>query len=196
MSEQLAIPVALQRGRPVGWWAVALLVATEGALFGVLVASTFYIRFRTPHWPPLGDPHPKVLAPALLTALLVSSSATAALAARSARRGLVANARTGLATTAAFGALYAGGTLTLLIQAWHGAPATKDAFESLTFTLQGAHVVHVATGVLVNCFLLGKLARGRLTRYRVNGIWAIALYWHFLNVLAVVVYLVTVLPTL
>ena len=71
MSEQLAIPVALQRGRPLGWWGMLMLIATEGVLFGAMIASYFYIRFKTPHWPPPGVPEPKVLAPALLTVVLL-----------------------------------------------------------------------------------------------------------------------------
>jgi heme/copper-type cytochrome/quinol oxidase subunit 3 len=50
--------------------------------------------------------------------------------------------------------------------------------------------------VLINLFLVGKLSRGRLTRYRANGIWAMSLYWHFVNVLAVGVLLTTISPAL
>jgi heme/copper-type cytochrome/quinol oxidase subunit 3 len=196
MTEPLAVPVALQRGRPVGWWAVLLLVATEAALFGAMIASYFYLRFQAVHWPPIGVPEPKVLAPALLTLVLVCSSVPAAAAASAARRRQADRASTALVTTAALAALYAAGTFVLLVQEWHEAPATKDAYDSLFFTIQGAHVAHVAAGVLVNLFLLATIVRGRISQYRMNGIWAMSLYWHFVNALAVLVLLTTISPAL
>jgi heme/copper-type cytochrome/quinol oxidase subunit 3 len=196
MSEPLAVPVARQRGRPVAWWGVLLLVSTEAALFGAMIASYFYLRFQAIDWPPVGVPEPKVLAPTLLTLVLVCSSVPAAAAASAARMRQAGRASTALVTTAALGALYAAGTLALLVQEWHDAPATKDAYDSLFFTIQGAHVAHVAAGVLVNLFLLAAIARGRISQYRMNGIWAMSLYWHFVNALAVLVLLTTISPAL
>lgn len=196
MSEQLAVPVALQRGRPLGWWGMLMLIATEGVLFGAMIASYFYIRFRTPHWPPAGVPEPKVLLPALLTVVLVVSSLPAGVAAWAARRRIPYRAALGLLATAALAVVYAVGTSILIVREWHDAPATKDAYDSLFFTIQGAHVAHVAVGVLINLFLLAKIARGRLTQYRVNGIWAMSMYWHFVNALAVFVLLTTISPSL
>ncbi len=196
MSEQLAVPVALQRGRPLGWWGMLMLVATEGVLFGSIIGSYFFIRFRSVHWPPVGVAEPKVLVPTLLTIVLVGSSATAAIAQAAARRQVAGRAAIGLAVTAALAAVYAAGTTVLVLQEWQESPATRDAYDSLFFTLQGAHVLHVAAGILVNLYLLAKIARGRLTQYRVNGIWAMALYWHFVNALAVLVLLTTISPAL
>ena len=105
-------------------------------------------------------------------------------------------ARLGLVLTAVLAAVYAAGTSVLMVQEWHDAPATKDAYSSLFFTIQGAHVAHVAAGVLVNLYLLATIARGRISQYRMNGIWAMALYWHFVNVLAVFVLLTTIAPAL
>jgi len=196
MSEQLSVPVALQRGRPLGWWGMLMLVATEAVLFGSMIASYFYLRFRTPQWPPVGVPEPKVLYPVLLTVVLVLSSLPAAVASRSARRGRPGQAAWGLVATLALASVYAAGTSVLVVRAWHHAGAQRDAYDSLFLTLQGAHVAHVAVGVLINLFLVGKLSRGRLTRYRANGIWAMSLYWHFVNVLAVGVLLTTISPAL
>ena len=93
-------------------------------------------------------------------------------------------------------AVYSAGTSLILVQEWHDAPGTRDAYDSLFFTLQIAHVAHVVVGIAINLFLLGKLVRGRLTQYRVNGVWAMSLYWHFVNALAVLVLLTTISPAL
>jgi cytochrome c oxidase subunit 3 len=195
MSEPLAVPVALQRGRPLGWWGMLMLISTEGVLFGAMVAAYFYIRFKTPHWPPHGVPEPKVLYPALLTLVLVLSSVPTALGQWAARRQDAGNAAVGLVVTAVLAAVYAAGTSAILVQEWHTTPAERDAYDSLFYSLQGAHVAHVAAGILINLYLLAKIARGRLTQYRVNGIWAMSLYWHFVNALAIVVLLTVISPT-
>jgi cytochrome c oxidase subunit III len=62
----------------------------------------------------------------------------------------------------------------------------RNAYSSIYYTLLGADHAHVAVGLLLDVWLLAKLARG-LTRYRVTATVAIAWYWHFVNVLTVVV---------
>ena len=139
MSQPLAVPVALQRGRPLAWWGMLLVLATEGALFGTMIASYFYLRFRTPEWPPRGTPEPRVLEAALLTLLLVATSLPMALAVWGARRQLAARARAGLVATAVLASAYLAGIAWLLLDEWDKSPATKEAYDSLFFTLQGAH---------------------------------------------------------
>jgi heme/copper-type cytochrome/quinol oxidase subunit 3 len=63
---------------------------------------------------------------------------------------------------------------------------TRNAYSSIYYTLLGADHAHVAVGLLLNVWLLWKLARG-LTMYRLNATLAITWYWHFVNVLTVVV---------
>ena len=196
MTEQLAVPVALQRGRPVGWWAVLLLVTTEGALFAAMIASYFYLRFRAEQWPPPGTPQPKVLVPTGVTAMLVLSSLPLAWAVWGAKRHVWWRAAAGLGVAAVLGVLFVIAELHLIVSAWHKSGAQRDAYDSITYTLQGAHLAHVVAAVLINLFLLAKISRRRLTQYRVNGIWAMSLYWHFVNALAILVLVTAVSPAL
>ena len=46
--------------------------------------------------------------------------------------------------------------------------------------------MNVAVGLLLDVWLLGKLTGG-LTRYRVVAAQSIAFYWHFVNLLALLV---------
>ena len=59
MSDVAVDPRARERF-PLGWWGVAMLIATEAALFGMMVGSYFYLRFKNAQWPPPGIPEPKV----------------------------------------------------------------------------------------------------------------------------------------
>jgi heme/copper-type cytochrome/quinol oxidase subunit 3 len=71
----------------------------------------------------------------------------------------------------------------------------EHAYGSIYFTLLGAHHTHVAVGLLLDVWLLLRLATG-LTRYRLTGLWATTLFWHVVNGLAVLIVLTQVSPAL
>jgi cytochrome c oxidase subunit 3 len=73
------------------------------------------------------------------------------------------------------------------------APDT-NAYSSIYFTLLGAHHAHVAIGLLLDAWLLGRLLGG-LTHYRVVAVRAIALYWYVVSAIAVVVVATQVSPS-
>jgi heme/copper-type cytochrome/quinol oxidase subunit 3 len=68
----------------------------------------------------------------------------------------------------------------------HRADIGENAYTSIYFTLLGADHAHVFVGLLFSLWLLAKLVRG-LTVYRANAAQAITWYWHFVNLLTVVV---------
>lgn len=179
-------PVALGPGRPSAWWGMLLLVATEGTLFVVLIATYFYLRFRAVDWPPRGVEAPAVLVPAILTAVLVATSVPMALAARAVRAGRPGAARASLAVALLVGAGYLAMQVHEFTRELERTPPTGSAYASIHHVLLGGHHAHVAIGLLLNGYLLLRL-RGGLTRYRGDGVLAAALYWHFVNVLAVAV---------
>jgi cytochrome c oxidase subunit 3/cytochrome c oxidase subunit I+III len=163
-----------------------MFVATEATLFGAFVGTYFYLRFKSPVWPQGGLPEPKVVVPLVMAGVLLSSSIPMQLASNAAAAG-------GLAATRAWI------LLALVVQAGYFAYAVHDfadqlqvfditvnAYSSIHYTLLGAAHAHVALGLLFDLWLLAKLATG-LTRYRVRATEAIALYWHAVNVITLVV---------
>ena len=56
---------------PLGWWGIAMLIATEAALFAMMVGSYFYLRFKNAQWPPPGTPEPKIVVPLVLLGVLM-----------------------------------------------------------------------------------------------------------------------------
>jgi heme/copper-type cytochrome/quinol oxidase subunit 3 len=172
-----------------------LLIATEASLFGVLVASYFYLRFRTQPWPPDGVPEPSALLPVVATVVLVLSSVPVALAAGAARRGERGRTLAALGVATVLGGIYVAVTTVALMDSERDFGPSKDAYASIYYLLNGAHAAHVAAGILVNLFLLLRLGLAQ-TRYRAIGVEVMALYWHFVNALAVVVLLTTLSPLL
>jgi heme/copper-type cytochrome/quinol oxidase subunit 3 len=181
--------------QPNGWWGVALLVATETAFFGTLLASYFYLRFASADWPPAGIEQPAVALPLALTGVLVATAPGPWLALRAGRRGDARATRLWLLLAAAIQIAY------LVAQGFSFASDLGDfsprdtAYGSIYFTMLGAHHAHVALGVLLELGALALLLRG-LTNYRLVGVQAIALYWSFVDAVAVLVVLTQISPSL
>lgn len=169
-----------------GWWGMLLLIATEGALFGLLIGAYYYLRFHNERWPLPGDPRPALAVPLVLTFVLVATSAPMQLAVAAARRGQLGAARALVAAALVVQSGYLAMQIHLFAEDARKTPPSRDAYESAYFTLLGAHHAHVFVGALLTLWILGRLVTG-LTRYRLVALRAIALYWHFVNVLALVV---------
>jgi heme/copper-type cytochrome/quinol oxidase subunit 3 len=177
---------AARRAMPNGWWAMLCLIATEAALFGAFIGSFFYLRFRAEHWPPAGTSEPKLLIPCVLTGVLVSTSLPMLYASRAAVRGNLRGARLGLGLSLFVGAGYLAEQIDRFVVSLRTLHPQESAYASLVYLIQGGHHAHVLVGLLLNAYLLLKLTRG-LNGYRTVGIQAAGLYWHFVNVLALVV---------
>ncbi|TML11412.1 MAG: hypothetical protein E6G33_14850 [Actinobacteria bacterium] len=180
---------------PNGLWGMAIFCASEAMLFGLLLGTYWYLRFRAVHWPPPGVESPKVLLPLLLTGLLVASIVPIQLASRAARAGRLGATRGALTVALVTQASYFGLQIHLFLADLDKLTPQQGAYGSIYFTLVGAHHAHVAVGLLLDAWLLLRLARG-LTTYRLNGLRATAFYWHFVNALAVIVVLTQVSPSL
>ena len=117
-----------------------------------------------------GFPEPSVVVPLILLACLVATSVPMQLASRAARAGRL-------------GATRCSSLVALVVQAGYLAyevhdfadqlasdsGITRDAYSSIYYTLLGADHAHVALGLLLDLWLLAKLARG-LTPYRLNAV--------------------------
>lgn len=181
-----AVPYAERRSRPTGWWGIALFVATEAVLFGCIVGSYFYLRFRTSPWPPHGVPDPKLTLPLVLTGVLVTTSALMQLAYASARRARLATTRLALGLAILVQSGYIAMQLHLFVHDVHEFPPSRTSYSSIYFTMLGTHDAHVLVGIVLNVWLFLRFMRG-LTNYRLTGLQAVTFYWHFVNVVALVV---------
>jgi cytochrome c oxidase subunit III len=194
-SAEAALLDRNRMARPNGWWGMAVFVATEATLFGTLIGTYFYLRFQVPRWPPAGTPKPEVLVPLLLTAVLVATSIPVQLAYSSARRDRLGAARLALLAALLVQGAYLGIQLHLYVSDLDKFSPDQSAYASIYFTLLGAHHLHVAVGMLLEAWVLLRLATG-LTRTRLVTLQATTFYWHFVNVLAVAVVLTQVSPSL
>ena len=181
-----------RKAQPSGWWGMALLIATEFALFGSLIATYFYLRFTASNWPPPGVEKPSVTLPLVLTGVLIVSVAPMLAAVRASRRGRMWSC---LAFAFLVQAAYLGVQIKLLSDDLHKHKPADDAYGSIYFTLVGIHHVHVALGLVFDLWLLFKLAGG-VTNYRLIALRIFTFYWAFVALIAIPVVLTQVSPSL
>jgi heme/copper-type cytochrome/quinol oxidase subunit 3 len=178
--------LAARRGPPSALLGMAILIASEATLFAALIGTYFYLRFETAVWPPRGVPEPEALVPAILVGVLALTSIPVHLAWRSVRAGRVGPARMLLLGALVVQVGYFAWAVHDFADQIRRTPITENAYTSIYYTLLGADHAHVFVGLLFSVWLLLKLMRG-LTLYRANAAQTITWYWHFVNLLTIVV---------
>jgi len=184
-----------RRGPSAAVLGMAMFIATEATLFAIMIGTYFYLRFKNLHWPPPGIPEPKVLVPLTLLALLVAASLPVQLAARAGREGRLRAARGFLTLALVMQAVYLAAAVHQYADDLKHFGPKDHAYGAIYYVLLGADHVHVGIGILFSTWLIAKLVRG-LTLYRYNALQAIALYWHAVAVLTVIVTLTLISPAL
>jgi heme/copper-type cytochrome/quinol oxidase subunit 3 len=182
MSSTTLVPQA----RPNGWYGMLILVAAESAIFGTLLATYAYLRFRDASWPPPGIAPPSATAPLVLAAILVLTSLPLALASRTARRRASGPLVAPVALAAAVQAGYLAFQVHLFAADLARFSPRESAYGSIYFTVLAVHHAHVGVGLLLDGWLVARLRAG-LTEYRRGAVMAIAFYGHFVNLAGVAV---------
>jgi heme/copper-type cytochrome/quinol oxidase subunit 3 len=165
---------------------MVILIATESALFGTLLATYAYLSFRAREWPMGGIAAPSVTAPLVLAVVLVAASVPMALAVRAVGRDGARAAIVLIALALVVQAVYLAFQVHLYADDLSRFSASANAYGSIYFTLLAVHHAHVGVGILFDLWLLARLPAG-LTRYRRAAVSAVALYWYFVSVVGLLV---------
>lgn len=196
-SAAAAAPVTQsRRAQPSGIWGMALFLGAETMLFGGLISSYFYLNFRAHSWPPPGIAHPEVLAPSILTAVLVTTSLPMALAAGRAKGGDLPGTISMILLATVVQCGYLAYQLHQFVDELHTLHPQSSAYASAYTALLGLHHAHVLLGILIGLGMLLWLAVSGLSDYRITGVRALALYWHVINAIAIAVLFTEISPSL
>ena len=175
--------------RPLGWWGMVLLIASEGTLFGLLLFVNFYLRANAAHWPPVGVEKPELLLSGIRSVILLGSTVPAVLAERAAHRGDQQAMRRWLALTFLMGAVFLAGHVQEYIVIWPELTYRTGAYGSIFFTLTGLHALHLTIGLGVLTYLIVQSTLGRYDEPpTATAITCGILYWHFVDAVWVAVY--------
>ncbi|MDO8691350.1 MAG: cytochrome c oxidase subunit 3 [Dehalococcoidia bacterium] len=160
-----------------------LFLLSETFLFGNLFWTYYYLRAKSPVWPPPGVALELPLI-AVNTVILLSSSVVMQRAVNSAQRGNRRATWRALVVTLLLGAVF------LTIKGWewnHLAFRPWDhAYGSIFFTLTGFHGLHVLAGMALLAALTIRTLRAPSVvplSVEVGG-----LYWHFVDFIWIFVF--------
>jgi heme/copper-type cytochrome/quinol oxidase subunit 3 len=166
----------------VGYWGMALFVATEATMFASLIASYLFLGTANPGWPPAGVERPKLVLPPIMTIVLLVSSATMYWGERGIKRGRQGTLRIGLGLTILLGLIF------LAIQGveYHDklAKLTPDAnaYAASFYTITSFHALHVMTGLLLLGYTELRALLGHFDGEQHLAVKNVGLYWHFVDV--------------
>ncbi len=189
-----AYPLTRARAKPNGYWGMWGLIATEATLFAVFIATYFYLRFHSVTWPPPGIPEPKVVRPLVNNGILVLTVVPTTLAFVAARRDRQALLRLGLLAAFLLGTAYFFLQLDSFMDNWKVSKPEDGAYSSIVYTLVGAHWIHVGAGLFLLLWIQLRAWMGAFGPERNAPVLVTAMYWYFLDVLALAVVGTTLSP--
>jgi cytochrome c oxidase subunit 3 len=176
--------------RKLGFWAY---IGSECLLFGALISTYLVYKGRSVTGP---TPHEIFNIPvtSISTFDLLMSSLAMVLALSAVTRGDKIWARVWLGTTALLGAVFLGFQyyeFSSFVR--EGLTIKTSLFGSTFFTLTGTHGAHVAVGVLWLTTLLVRSFQGKLGPEKALNVEIAGLYWHFVDVVWIVIFTVVYL---
>jgi len=123
--------------------------------------------------------------------VLLMSSLTMVLALAAIQRGDQRGLRIWLAATALLGAIFIGGQYFEFITFYHnGLGLTTNLFGTTFYVLTGFHGAHVTIGIIILLSFLVMSFRGRVAPEQHLNIELAGLYWHFVDVVWIVIFTV------
>jgi cytochrome c oxidase subunit 3 len=166
-----------------------LFIASEIMLFGSFFTVYFFDRVVNHafggHGPPPGMHRPAFVA-GVNTLILVTSSFTMHWADSSIKKGNRAGLQAGLVLTVLLGLAF---LLTQVVE-YHriGFNTSDTSFAATFFGLTGLHGAHVFVGLSILTVMMVRAFRGHFSPEHHHGIEIGGIYWHFVDVMWIVVY--------
>lgn len=193
MMQTSAIPIAaseeswvLPNKGIVGMWC---LITAEAAIFLIFVVAYVYYLGKSLSGP---TPSDVLELPILGTICLLSSSLTVHAAVTALRKGNIRRCTLGLGATIVLGIAF----LFTTAREWHhliyevGLTIRTNLFGTTYYSLVGLHATHVVVGLLLLIAAFFFSLSGRVTEHHAERLEVLSLYWHFVDAVWVVVFLV------
>ena len=170
----------------VAMWA---FLGSECLLFGALIST--YLLYKGQSLPGTITPKDVYDIPytSVSSFVLLMSSLTMVLALAAIQRGDHRRCRVWLLTTALLGASFvAGQTYEFTVFIREGLKLHTNLFGSSFYVLTGFHGVHVVLGILMLLSLFTLSLKGRIPESRSEVIELGGLYWHFVDIVWIIIF--------
>ena len=174
--------------RKLGFW---VLIGSESLFFGSLIATYMVYRGQSTVGPfPHGeDGLLDIPLTSISTFVLLMSSLAMVLALNAVQKSNRRGAMLWLFMTAFLGATFLGFQAYEFTHFWHeGLTLDRNLFGASFFILTGFHGAHVAVGVVWLLVLMTEAWRHRLPAERALTVEVAGLYWHFVDVVWIVIF--------
>lgn len=165
---------------------IVFLIAESMIFVGLFVA---YLTFRavSPAWPPEGTPKLELLLPGINTLNLIASSFVIHQADSAIKKNDLKGMQLWFGITALMGAAFLAGQVYEYQHLEFG--LTTNLFASTFYVLTGFHGLHVLLGLgVISAVLVRSLKPGRYNAEHHFGIEAAEIYWHFVDVVWIVLF--------
>jgi heme/copper-type cytochrome/quinol oxidase subunit 3 len=174
-----------------GMW---LFLGSECLLFGGLISTYMLYRGRNAGLGP--DQIYDIPFTSVSSFVLLMSSLTMVLAVSAINRHDERNTKVWLVTTALLGATFVGGQVYEFTAFYReGLGYTTSLFSSSFYTLTGFHGVHVSVGIVMLLALAQMIRKNRVTGNKAEVVELVGLYWHFVDIVWIVIFtLVYLIP--
>ena len=168
-------------------------LGSECLLFGALISTYLLYKNRS-----VVGPYPKDVYDIPFTSassfMLLMSSLTMVLALAAIQRGDVRRLRIWLLATASLGALFITGQVYEFTSFYReGLSLSTNLFGSSFFVMTGFHGVHVTLGIIMLLSLYAISMRGGLGPEKAEVVELTGLYWHFVDIVWIVIFTVVYL---
>ena len=177
--------------RKLGMWG---FLASECLFFGALITSHLLYRARAPQG--VKTPHDVYDIPytSVSSFVLLMSSLTMVLALAAIQRGDERGLRVWLLATAFLGMVFIGGQVYEFTEFFkEGLTIKTSPFGSAFFMLTGFHGAHVTIGILMLLSLFQLSRMGKIPPSDSLKVELVGLYWHFVDVVWIVIFTVVYL---
>ena len=187
-EESFQGPRARPRERKRGKWGMWLFIASESMLFAMLFFAYAYLGTSEREWPPIEDPSYKLAL--ILLAILLVSSAVLHWGERSIKKGRTTELRLSLTATLLLGVTF------LIVQYFEYDHHLKtltpwdNAYGSIFYTITTFHLAHLILGFFMLAYVLARTLAGHFSAERHLGVENVAMYWHFVDVIWLLVVLI------
>jgi cytochrome c oxidase subunit 3/cytochrome o ubiquinol oxidase subunit 3 len=168
-------------------------LGSECLLFGALISTYILYRHRSVSGP---TPHQLYDIPftSVSSFVLLMSSLTMVLALAAIQRGDLRRMRVWLSSTALLGSVFIAGQIYEFTSFVHEGMSLKTNVTSgAFFVLTGFHGVHVTLGIIMLLSLVNLSIRGKLPQEKHEVVEIAGLYWHFVDIVWVIIFTVVYL---
>jgi cytochrome c oxidase subunit 3 len=182
-----ALPNVVFGIRSVTWWGIMGMMAIEGMVFVLMIASYFYLHSRSTEWPLHSNP-PDLFWGTLNLTIFILSAIPNEWYRRRARKGDLSAMRIGLVTLSLIGLA---NIVVRYFELRHmNTDWSIDAYGSAVWTLMGLHITHLLTDVVDTLVLTTLFFTSRIEGKRFMDASENADYWYFVIASWIPVYLV------